>query len=252
MTFPKLMLALLLLLPSSTLLSNSIEDLEYLTEQYAPFNFLDPSGVQQGYAYELLQEIWYELEIPSKQVQVLPWDKAYTKAQQDKNTVLFSASRISSREKEFKWVCSIIDINVVLLGLKENQFKIRTMPEARGYKIVVVKSDVGERLLIENSFNDKRIFRVDKIEVALKVVLLGAADLISTTELNAYQTLREIGYEPSDFEVLWVLKSTPICYAFNLKVSNRVINNFQQALERVQKNKTLIDQLKHKYDLGNN
>ena len=251
MGFIKQVLSLLFLLQCCFSFSSNIEHLTYFSEQHPPFNYLDQSGTPQGYAYELLQEIWYELEVPQQPVSILPWVKAYSNVQKNKHTVLFSASKISSREKDFKWVCSIIDINVVLLGLKEKNINVNSMAHARGFKVVAIRSAEGERLLIENHFNEKRIFQVNEMKTALKVVLLGGVDFIATNELDAYRALRELGQDPDEFKVNWILKSTPICYAFNRNVSNRIIKHFQQALDEVQKNTTFIDQLKHKYDLSN-
>lgn len=250
MTLTKPILIFLLTFYCAFISANNIEKLEYLTEHHAPYNFLDQTGEPQGYAYELLQEVWFELGLPNQAIKVLPWATAYSRTQENRNTVLFSATKISSREKMFKWACSIIDIKVVLLGLRENSIRIRSMEEARNHTIVSVKFSDGERLLRENHFNEKQIFQVDKMETALKIVLLGGIDLISTTEQDAYRMLRKIGQDPYQFDVAWTLKSTPICYAFNRRTSNHTIEIFQQALENVQKNKTLINQLKHKYDLG--
>ncbi len=248
----RLILPLLILVFSSGLTATQkpLNPLVYLSEQYAPFNYLDEYGLQTGYAIELLHQIWYEMGLTPQPIQILPWARAYSTTRHKNNTLLFSASRINSREKLFKWACSIIDLRIVLLGLVSKNLKIASLEEAKKYDIVAINKDVGEQLLLESNFDLKKVQQVSLLEHGLKMVLMGRVDLLSSTELNAYQKLSEMNLDPDLFEVVWVLNSYPVCFAFNLNVEEEVVTNFQQALLKVQENKAYIKMLKRKYGLN--
>jgi len=228
------------------------ESLTYLSEQYTPLNYLDKSGLQKGYAIELLHQVWYELDVPAQPIQILPWARAYSTAQQQQNAVLFSTARIDSRENIFKWVCSIINLRIVLLGLKSDKIIINSLAEAREYQIAALNQDVGEQILIEAGFEPNKVQQVSFLDNALKMLIQGRVDLLSSSEINAFRKLQEMGIDPNLFEVVWVLNTYPICFAFNLNVEEEVVTKFQQALLKVQENKAYIKMLKRKYGLSLN
>ena len=93
---------LLLCVPVSSLLANSIETLDYITEQYAPYNYQDESGIPQGMAVEVLNKVWEVLDIPPQKIDIFPWARGYSLALNKKNTLLFSTTRSPSREDLFK------------------------------------------------------------------------------------------------------------------------------------------------------
>ena len=225
------------------------ETLTYLSEQYVPLNYLDKSEFQKGYAIELLHQVWYELDVPAQPIQILPWARAYSTAQQKQNTVLFSTARIDSRENAFKWVCSIIDLRIVLLGLKSDKIKINSLEEAQKYQIAALNKDVGEQILIEAGFEPNKVQQVNLLDNALKMLMQGRVNLLSSSEINAYRKLQEMGIDPSLFEVVWVLNTFPICFAFNATIDDKVVNTFQHALLKVQADSAYIHHLRRKYGL---
>lgn len=75
--------------------------LEYLTEEYPPYNFSDPQGQPTGLAVDLLQMIWQHSGVMPQPVRILPWARGYYLLTQKPNVVLFSTpaprrGRISS------------------------------------------------------------------------------------------------------------------------------------------------------------
>ena len=54
-----------------------IHELEWMTEEYPPYNFGDKEGVNQGIAIEYLEAIFKNLKINKlrKDIQLLPWTR---------------------------------------------------------------------------------------------------------------------------------------------------------------------------------
>ena len=63
-----------------------LEELQYLTEEYKPFNYTLPSGQAGGIAVELLQRIWLRTGTPAQTIRFLPWARGYQKALTEPNS----------------------------------------------------------------------------------------------------------------------------------------------------------------------
>jgi len=250
MGFIRYVICFLLCLPSLNTIATTFEDLEYITEQYAPYNYQDDSGVPQGLAVEVLNKVWEVLDITPKTLKVFPWARGYSIALHKNNTLLFSTTRSLSRENLFKWACPIIDIRVVLIALKSNNIHIGSMEEAKQFNIVAIKSDIGHQLLLDNGFKEDKIYLSNFLDSALKMVKHGRVDLISSAEITAYQQLREMEEVPKDYDIAWVLETNPLCFAFHHDVDDSLIERFQKALDQVNKIPGFMQKLKEKYHLS--
>jgi len=231
-------------------MANTFEELNYITEQYAPYNYQDDNGEFQGIAVDVLHKVWEILNVPSQTIHLYPWARGYTLAQQQENTLLFSTTRSHSREIRFKWACPIIDIRIVLMARKEKQIKIHTIEEAKHHKIVAIKSDIGHQLLLDKQFKQENIHLSNFLGGAIKMVKHGHVDLVSSSEVAVYQQLKEMGEDPQDYEVAWVLETNPSCFAFHHKLDDRLIQEFQKALDQVNNIPGFMQGLKEKYHLS--
>ena len=98
-----------ILFASNMAAATPIDELEFLTENYAPFNY-EKDGKAQGITVDLLLEM-FKKEGSSKtreDITVLPWSRGYRMAQDKKNVVLFVTVRTEPREHMFKWVGPIM------------------------------------------------------------------------------------------------------------------------------------------------
>ncbi|MCR3970346.1 transporter substrate-binding domain-containing protein [Aeromonas veronii] len=109
--------------------------LEYLTEEYPPYNFSDPQGQPTGLAVDLLQMIWQHSGVPPQPVRILPWARGYYLLTQKPNVVLFSTARTQAREGLFKWVCPIGYSEYILLGRKAQNITLTAFDQMSQYKI---------------------------------------------------------------------------------------------------------------------
>ena len=49
----------------------------------------------------------------------------------------------------------------------------------------------------------------------------------------AWQQLEELGVDSRQYEEVWTLGSEEFCYAFNAQIDDALVQQFQQALDRV-------------------
>ncbi|ANB69147.1 transporter substrate-binding domain-containing protein [Aeromonas veronii] len=206
--------------------------LEYLTEEYPPYNFSDPQGQPTGLAVDLLQMIWQHSGVTPQPVRILPWARGYYLLTQKPNVVLFSTARTQAREDLFKWVCPIGYSEYILLGRKAQNITLTTFEQMSQYKISAVRSDAAEQLLLNNGMDDNNIIPANRLSQGLKMLLSGRADLLATSKLAGYDAIRELKLSSDDFNVAMVLSAEQLCYAFSRQVPDSEITLFQQGLTR--------------------
>ncbi len=239
----------LICLPLICSAASTLENLEYMTEQYAPYNYQDDDGIPQGLAVEVLNKVWEILETPPQNIDILPWARGYSLALNKKNTMLFSTTRSQSRKDLFKWACPIIDIRIVLISLKKAKMNIRSIEEAKQFKVVAIKSDIGQQLLLDKAFDDNQIYLANFLESAIRMLKYGHVDLLSSAETTTFSKLQEMGENLDQYETAWVLETNPSCFAFHHEVDEKLIEEFQTALDQVNAIPGFIQGLKQKYQL---
>lgn len=207
--------------------------LEYLTEEYPPYNFTDATGQPAGLAVELLQRIWQNTQTPPQPIRILPWARGYYLLTQKPNVVLFSTARTEARDPLFKWACPIGYAEIVLMGLAKNPVKIARLEDAQLYNIGAVRADVGEQLLLNNGFDEQKILPANRLPQALKMLTSGRVDLISTNKTTMLDLIASQQLDPAQFKVFWMLSSEQFCFAFSHPVSDELVKEFQSGLTQV-------------------
>jgi len=119
--------------------------LKLLTEENPPLNYTENKKLT-GMGTEVVQEVGKRAKI-KLEFEVMPWNKAYEKAQADKETCLYSTARLENRENAFKWVGPIAVNKWGLYALDGFKPKIATLKDARPYRIGGVERDAKTEFL---------------------------------------------------------------------------------------------------------
>ena len=86
----------------------SAQTLTLTTEDYPPFNIVDPkTGVVTGVATEKVQEMMRRAD-QRYTITPFPWSRAFQMGQKVPNTCVFSTTRTPERENLFKWVGPLV------------------------------------------------------------------------------------------------------------------------------------------------
>ena len=125
--------------------SAQAQSITFLTEHNPPFNFAQdgkPAGISTDVVNEMIKRAGIKASF-----EILPWDRAYLRAQTDKETCLYSTARLENREKLFGWIGPIAANRWVLVAKDDFRGAIKTDADARKYKIGAVRSDAKVEFL---------------------------------------------------------------------------------------------------------
>lgn len=222
---------LLVLLLGSSVLSAGIDDIKFVTEQYPPYSYEENSNVK-GIAIDMLYYIFKEMKAEKsvKDIELLPWDKVYKMAQEDKNVCLILMTRTPEREPLFKWAGPISETTIGLTGKKGMKFDIEKPEDLKNYKIAVIKDDIGQTLLEDMGVKHFQVFDTNE-EIAEKIKE-GKIDLWSMETNVAAFELKKADPD-TEYENVYTLKDGKLYMVFSKDVSNELVSEFQKALDKV-------------------
>ena len=208
--------------------------LQFLTENFAPFNYAK-DGTAQGTTVDLLLKMLSAAGSSKtvKDIKVLPWARGYNLAQTAKNTVLFSTTRTASREQMFKWVGPIRPTRIVVIAKKENHIKINSFEDIRKYKIAVVREDIGELLLKKNGLPTSNIQQTNSSASSAKMLIANRVLLWAYDESVALWNLNEQGQKQSDYETVYILEESQLYFAIQVETDDALVAKLQAALDAV-------------------
>src|SRR5262245_61466832 len=119
--------------------------IKMITEENPPLNYTENKKLT-GMGTEVVQEMGRRAKM-KLEIEVMPWNKAYEKAQADKETCLYSTARLENRENAFKWVGPIAVNKWGLYALDGFKPTIASLKEARPYRIGGVERDAKTEFL---------------------------------------------------------------------------------------------------------
>lgn len=208
------------------------QDIVALTEDWPPFNF-SKNGQITGYSSEIVKEISSNLDTKIS-ISLVPWSRAYHTVMNTENHILFSAYRTPEREKLFKWVGPIMELETVLWGLKQKQFPIRNLDDAKKYKIVVQKDSAYEKALKDQGFTD---ILATPSATDIEMVLQNRGDLVplSVLALEKLKKRTKILGKDLDWVPYAILLKKPIYIAFNKNIEDQIVERWQQEFDVLSK-----------------
>lgn len=237
------------LLPT-TYANTTAESLTYITEEFRPFNYQE-GGAVTGFSVELLRLMWQEMDVKPQKIRVYPWARGYNWLQKRPNVVLFSTGRTEQREALFQWVCPIGEqVRNIFLAKKSRNLKIRTLDDAKKYRIGTVHEDVSEQTILKKGFKRSQLKPMPDMKSNLKKLLLERIDLVTYDEKALFGLIDHYNMNRDDFETAYLISQTGLCYAFNKEIPVSLVNDFQLALNKVLKTKA-YRALEKKYGMNN-
>ncbi len=226
--------------------------LNIITEQYQPYNFIDPNDSSQkiqGIAVDLLVEMLAKAGSSQsiKDIQMQPWARGYEALKNEKNTLLFSTTRTKERENSFKWACPINEIKTELIALKSSKIKISDLKDLLKYQIGSVRDDVGEQLVVSAGVPLGKLKRTAKYESNLKKLQTSRIDLYVGSMDSIDAMCQNIGCKTDIFESVHTLDVSQLCFAFNKQTDDGLISTLQKALDKIVA-QGRIEELHKKYE----
>ena len=213
-------------------LTAQIRNLQVITEDYPPLNYLQ-DGELVGLSVEILQLVYDELGVEFPDIDVMPWARGYHLAKSDRPVMLFTMSRTPAREPLFQWVGHTHTSYTFLftfVGSGIESYNPRTQHSER---VVAIQSDISQYAMEELGYPTEKLDLVDSPDTLFTLVTRQRSRLFSLSEAP-YRTLVRMADEQGfALRLLATTRETRGHYAFSLGVSEDVVNAFQAALDRV-------------------
>ena len=123
----------------------------HLKTENSPPGTIFSNGQVTGRVVDKVRTIMQRANLPYD-IEVLPWQRAYHAAETFPSNCVFATTRTPEREPHFHWVGPLGEIDWVLYGLAQRQFKLNTLEDARPYLIGTYLGDARDAYLRARGF----------------------------------------------------------------------------------------------------
>ncbi|MBN2658071.1 MAG: transporter substrate-binding domain-containing protein [Spirochaetales bacterium] len=229
----KLFLILLLFLHGFFLGAFGPEDLIYITEDYAPSNYME-DGELKGVAVELLKAIWARMGVEEQPIEVYPWARGYQIIQNRSDAVLFAMTRSPERENLFKWVGPIYRGRYSLMELSGQSPGFEDDSTLQNRRYGAIRNDLGYHLLLKEGISADLIWEASNFDQLVKMLEAGRIDFISIYEDSVNQYASESRDTTVRFQTVKILSENVMYYAFNREADDKLVGRFQNALNEIE------------------
>lgn len=210
-------------------------EFKIVTEEYPPFNFTSNHKLQ-GVSTEILEEMCRRLNHPFKP-EVLPWARGYMMAKTKENVILYSTSRIPSREKLFKWVGPLVTNHLGFFVKKGSNIKIDSYEDARSLKAIgTYKDDIAELVLKEKGFTN--IDSIPDDVLNSKKLVIGRIDVWYTGIIQGYYRASQAGVVEKIENIYKDPQGLEMYLAFSRSTDDAEIAKWQKTLDGLVKDGT--------------
>ena len=221
--------------------SSFAQQLTIYTEEFPPYNFTE-DGKIVGVSMEVVEAVMKEAGLGYK-IAIYPWARTYKYTQQRPNSLIFSISRRSKRETEFKWIGIITPSRHAVFALiSRTDIQIEKIGDLKNYQIGTTIGDARETFLLNNGFEVGKLHRIGGATANNKnyeKLKLGRIDVWPMPEAVAHYILKQAGDDPDkSIRKVFVFEEMSkggYYIASGLDTSDEVVNKIRDALENFKK-----------------
>lgn len=210
------------------------QELQLMTEQNAPLNF-EKDGKVQGISPEVLDKVMEAAGLPydPSKIAVYPWARGYEMVQKVPNSMLFAMGRTEEREKLFSWVGPLYKLTLGIIVPKSKKIRISLPEDLLKISIGTVREGAPEQLTVRAGVPVEKLDRNADLETMLRKFALGRVDAIAFNVPSAFYTMKTMGLNPADYEVVYTLREMDLYYALNKETSPALVQKLQAAFDKV-------------------
>jgi polar amino acid transport system substrate-binding protein len=212
--------------------------LNYLTEEYAPFNYQGEHGEATGISVEILQSIFSRSGVKvAPNVKVVPLAEGFQQAQQNGSTCLFSIVRTAEREPNYKWVGPFTKATFVIYSKVDSNISIASAADLNSYRIGTVNHTIEYDLLVAQGVNSSNIVLASTPAELLEMLRQDRIDVWAVGEFTGHYEINKAGLDTKQFEQVYTIGEKELYFAFSKDVPDLLIDAFQHAIEAVRNQK---------------
>lgn len=217
------------------------ESLLILAEHAPPASMKEGDEVT-GRETEKIRDMLGRLAIPYK-IEILPWKRAITMAQQQKHTCVYSTSRTPERENLFKWIGPTDEAEWVFVGRADHKFQLRTLDDARSLRIGTYNGDARDEFLRARGFN---VEQAPNDASNPKKLLLNRIDLWAVGLRAGASLPAEFAGDKGDIIPLLTFHRVKVYLACHPSVPDTLVERMNVALDTMRRDGTFA-KLERKY-----
>jgi polar amino acid transport system substrate-binding protein len=218
--------------------SIGLAQLNYLTEEWAPFNYQEDGNVT-GISVELLESVFKNIGVNRSRadVRIVPLAEGFQIAQNNTSTVLFSIVLTPEREPLYKWAGPFTKASFVLYAPMSSNITISSAEDLNKYRIGAVQSSIENDLLASQGVNKSQIVNGETPEDLLRMLDNGQIDLWATGDLAGRHQMLQTSGDPNAYEIVYILSENDFYYIFSKDVPDTLVSAFEQAIETARNQK---------------
>jgi polar amino acid transport system substrate-binding protein len=204
--------------------------LALLTEENPPFNYAE-KGNLEGSAADIVRDMASRAGVPAK-FEILPGNKAFVRAQADRDTCLFATPRLENRERLFAWIGPIATNLWAVYGRGDFATPIRTVKDLAPYRIGTVVRDPKGEFLRENGVTDVRAFRDDALNPQRLFLPRDNPERIDLwiTDLHSGRAVAKAA-KVTDIKLVFVAGEQPLFLACSPQTDAKIVKALAEALD---------------------
>jgi polar amino acid transport system substrate-binding protein len=217
--------------------SIGLAHLQYLTEEWAPYNYLEGENVT-GIAVDILEAVFRDMGVnrTRKDVRIVPLADGFRTAL-NTSTVLFSIVRTPERESLYKWAGPFTKSEFVVFAPMSRNITMSGPSDMNQYRIGAVRASIENDLLRSHGVNASHIVSGATPEELLNMMESGQIDFWATGDLAGRNQMLKTAKDPNAYEIIYTLGEKEFYYIFSRDVPDTLVSAFQQALGRVRNQK---------------
>lgn len=207
-----------------------LNGLKIYSEEFFPYNY-KLNGKFYGKSIYVIEHVLNKLgkaQLADK-IQDIPWAESYEKTKTGSNSILTAAIKLKSRENHFKWACPLGTSVNNLYALKSKKIKIENASQVQKYTIGIVNNDSSE-FLVRQLGNTIKVNSAAHNLLNLIKLKDNQIDLMVATKDYIKFYAEVVGYDPSEFEAVYVLDKSPVCIALSKDAPDCLINLLENAM----------------------
>lgn len=222
--------------PISPTPASNISTLQIFTEEYPPVTF-SQEGKATGLGTEIVEEIMRRQGV-SVNIQVVPWARGYQTALEGPMTGLFATMRTEERERLFKWVGPLTEVNTSFYALKDSGITLASLEEAHNIpSIGVPREYYSHQYLQQAAFTN--LDEVVDPDTMVKKLLAGRNPLMVNDNITLPQLLQQNGATIDDVELVYTFMTSKNYLAFSLDTPDALVAEWQATLDAMRADGTV-------------
>ncbi|MCF8234065.1 MAG: transporter substrate-binding domain-containing protein [Bacteroidales bacterium] len=218
---------------------NRIESIQYLTENFPPFNY-EQDGQLYGASVDILEALFEKLnvDLSRKDVQLKNWPEAYQQTLEQEYTMLFSMARLPGRESLFRWVGPIAPIRNIVVAPVVSFMEIDNPVDLNNYTVGIIEDFAEVEILQQEGLLEENMHFYEDVEQMYEGLIIDEVDCVVFSEYGNKLIIESLGMDPEDYEEVYQVAVTEDYYAFHINTPEDVISIFREKLEELKNDKT--------------